>query len=152
MSPPSPIVGEFIVDDSIFEPGTPELIDALPGFSLVAPIVIGDATFTNADIGVAPGGRVVGGTLVEIFFLAQFVDPIEGQRRLQTYFLPSFQWDGTDFNQEPPSEFIFGTYSVSVAPSASVPEPLSISMLGLGLAGIAVQRRRRRKTALMRER
>ncbi len=144
-SPPSPITGEFSVDDSIFAPGAPEVIDALPGFSLIAPIVMGDATFTNADIAVAPGGRVVGGNLVEIFFLAQFVDPIEGQRRLETFFFPSFQWNGTDFNAEPPSEFIFGTYSISVGPKAPVPEPLSVSLLGLGLAGICVQRWRHRK-------
>jgi hypothetical protein len=76
-SPPSPITGEFSVDDSIFAPGAPEVIDALPGFSLIAPLVMGDATFTNADIAVVPGGRVVGGKLVEIFFLAQFVDPLK---------------------------------------------------------------------------
>ena len=60
-SQPPPITSQFIVDDSIFDSGMPEVIDALPGFSLIESIVIGDAMFTNADVQVVPGGRVVGG-------------------------------------------------------------------------------------------
>jgi hypothetical protein len=101
----------------------------------------------NANVPIVPGGRAVGGKLVEIFFLAEFVDPIEGQRRLQTYFLPSLEWDGTDFNPEPPSEFLFGTYSISGPSGPAVPEPGSVFLPGLGVAGMGVRRWRQRKAS-----
>ena len=92
------------------------MFDALPGFALIEPIVIGDVSFDNGDVGVAPGGRIVGGELTEVWLHALLIDPIEGQRELTTYFFPSFQFDGTDFNPEPqPSEHLFGTYTVARA-------------------------------------
>jgi hypothetical protein len=141
MSVPPPLQFEFVVDDSILASGTSALYDTLPGFLLLEPIVIGDAAFMSSDIPVVPGGRVTDGALVEMFLLARFVDPEEGQRELRTYFMPAYQWDGTDFNQQPPSEFIFGTYSIARA--SRVPEPGTLALLGLGLAGLGRSRRRK---------
>ena len=142
-SVPGPLQFEFAVDDSILGGGGSVVFGALPGFVLLEPIVIGDATFTNAEIPVAPGGRVTDGLLVEIYLLAQYVDPIEGQREIRTYFMPANRWDGTDFNPAPPSEFLFGSYSVVLAPT-SVAEPALLVLLGLGLAGLVVGRRAQR--------
>ena len=141
-SAPAPLQFEFAVDDSILGGGS-VVYGALPGFVLLEPIVIGDATFTNAEIPVVPGGRVTDGLLVEIYLLAQYVDPVEGQREIRTYFMPANSWDGTDFNPEPPSEFLFGSYSIALAPTP-VPEPRSLLLLGMGLAGLAVGRRAQR--------
>jgi hypothetical protein len=139
-SVPGPLQFEFAVDESILSGSA--LYDALPGFALLEPIVIGDATFTGADIPLVPGGRVTDGLLVEIYLLAQHVDAVEGQREIRTYFFPAFQWDGTDFNPEPPSEFMFGTYAITRSPS-TVPEPGSIALLVLGLVAVGVARRPR---------
>ena len=136
---PAPFTASFVVDDSILQIGVPEIVDALPGFSLVAPIVIGDASFSNSNIAVAPGGRVVDGKLVEIYFLAQLVDPVEGQRRFETYFFPALQWTGTDFNPQPPSEFLGGTYTITL-----IPEP-SVMLLGLSFGLLTVSSRTRGK-------
>jgi len=137
---PSPISAEFLVDDSILQPGFTGLIDELPNFSLLAPIVIGDATFTNDSIHVTPGGRVVDGELVEVFLHAAYLDPLEGQRELTTYFFPAFEWDGTDFNPSPPSEFIRGSYAIG-----RVPEPGSAGLLAMaGAMSVGPGTRRRR--------
>jgi hypothetical protein len=140
-SVPGPLQFDFAVDDSILA-GT-ALYDELPGFALLEPLVIGDATFENADIPVLPGGRVTDGQLVEIYLLARYVDPVEGQREIRTYFFPAFQWDGTDFNPEPPSEFMFGTYAITRSAS-TVPEPGSLVLLVLGLTAAGAARRARR--------
>ncbi len=113
------ITARFIIDDSILQV---DGVYDLDSFSLMDPIKIGDATFSNADLQTIPGGRVVNGELVQVFFLFQFVDPVEGQRRLETTFSPAFDWIGTDFNPGGgSSEFVFGTYAIStwVPPQAT---------------------------------